>query len=113
MREAVLVTGAGRRIGRALALTLGGDGYAVAVHYHRSRDEAESVAREIIANGWHDRDFVENATSGFEAYKEHVERYTLEYAERTTGVPAARVSVSCRTAPVALVVSRRLGSVCR
>ncbi len=51
MREAVLVTGAGRRIGRALALTLGGDGYAVAVHYHRSRDEAESVAREITAHG--------------------------------------------------------------
>jgi NAD(P)-dependent dehydrogenase (short-subunit alcohol dehydrogenase family) len=40
---AALVTGAGKRIGRALALALARDGYDVAVHCHRSRGEAEDV----------------------------------------------------------------------
>ncbi len=53
---------------------------------------ANAIGREIIANGWHHRDFVENATSGFEAYKAHVESYTLEYAEKTTGIPAALIA---------------------
>ncbi len=39
-----LVTGAARRIGRAVALALGGAGYRVAVHYNRSRAEAEETA---------------------------------------------------------------------
>lgn len=47
----VLVTGAGRRIGRAIALGLAHDGHAVAVHYRHSRDEAEAVAAEIIGAG--------------------------------------------------------------
>lgn len=46
-----LVTGAGRRLGRAMALYLGGRGYDVAVHYAGSRDEAEAVAAEIRAMG--------------------------------------------------------------
>lgn len=46
-----LVTGAGRRIGRAIALHLAGRGYHVAVHCHRSRDEADAVAREIMQAG--------------------------------------------------------------
>jgi NAD(P)-dependent dehydrogenase (short-subunit alcohol dehydrogenase family) len=41
----VLVTGAARRIGRAIALDLARHGWAVAVHYHRSADEAREVAR--------------------------------------------------------------------
>ncbi|MBI5164089.1 MAG: SDR family oxidoreductase [Magnetospirillum sp.] len=45
--RAALVTGAGRRIGRALALELGRLGFAVAVHYSASRDAAETVAAEI------------------------------------------------------------------
>jgi NAD(P)-dependent dehydrogenase (short-subunit alcohol dehydrogenase family) len=48
-----LVTGAAKRLGRAMALCLAGRGYDVAVHYASSRDEAEAVAREIRALGQH------------------------------------------------------------
>jgi NAD(P)-dependent dehydrogenase (short-subunit alcohol dehydrogenase family) len=47
----VLVTGAGKRLGRAIALHLAGEGWNVAIHYHGSADEAESVAKEIRAKG--------------------------------------------------------------
>jgi NAD(P)-dependent dehydrogenase (short-subunit alcohol dehydrogenase family) len=45
--KAALVTGGGRRIGRALALALAEDGFAVAIHYHRSRMAAEAVVAAI------------------------------------------------------------------
>ena len=47
----VLVTGAGKRIGREIALDLAAHGWAVAVHYHHSRDEAEAVVGLIAARG--------------------------------------------------------------
>ncbi|OYW53397.1 MAG: short chain dehydrogenase [Rhodobacterales bacterium 32-66-7] len=46
-----LVTGAGKRLGRAMALYLAGRGHDVAVHYATSRDEAEGVVQEIRAMG--------------------------------------------------------------
>jgi NAD(P)-dependent dehydrogenase (short-subunit alcohol dehydrogenase family) len=46
-----LVTGAGRRLGRAMALYLAGRGHDVAVHYAGSEAEAEAVAAEIRAMG--------------------------------------------------------------
>ncbi len=46
-----LVTGAGRRVGRHLALTLAEDGWALALHYRRSAEEAESLAREVRTLG--------------------------------------------------------------
>ena len=52
---------------------------------------ANAVGREIIAAGLANRDFIRRATSGFEAYKAHVEKYTLERAERETGVPAEAI----------------------
>jgi NAD(P)-dependent dehydrogenase (short-subunit alcohol dehydrogenase family) len=42
-----LVTGAGKRIGRSIALRLANEGADVAVNYRTSRDEAEEVAAEI------------------------------------------------------------------
>jgi NAD(P)-dependent dehydrogenase (short-subunit alcohol dehydrogenase family) len=48
---AALVTGAAKRIGRAIALDLGKNGWSVAVHYHRSASEAADVVREIEAGG--------------------------------------------------------------
>ncbi len=49
--KVALVTGAARRLGRAMALELGRRGARVAVHYGRSREEAVAVAREIEAMG--------------------------------------------------------------
>ncbi len=49
--RAALVTGAGRRIGRAIALDLARTGWAVAVHYHASAQAAEEVVAEIAAGG--------------------------------------------------------------
>lgn len=46
-----LVTGAGKRLGSAMALYLAGRGHDVAVHYSASADEAEAVAAEIRALG--------------------------------------------------------------
>ncbi|NWH07399.1 MAG: SDR family oxidoreductase [Alphaproteobacteria bacterium] len=43
----VLITGAGRRIGRAMALDLGLRGWKVAVHHHSAATDAEEVADEI------------------------------------------------------------------
>ena len=48
---------------------------------------ANAMGREIIAAGLANETFIRHATSGFEAYKAHVEKYTLERAERETGVP--------------------------
>jgi NAD(P)-dependent dehydrogenase (short-subunit alcohol dehydrogenase family) len=45
--RAVLVTGAAQRIGRAIALGLAADGWAVAVHYRASRAPAEALVGEI------------------------------------------------------------------
>lgn len=46
-----IVTGASRGIGRATALQLAQDGYAVAVNYLRSRDQADSVVAAIVEQG--------------------------------------------------------------
>ena len=49
--RAALVTGAGRRIGRAIALDLARAGWAVAAHYNASAQAAEEVVAEIEAGG--------------------------------------------------------------
>jgi NAD(P)-dependent dehydrogenase (short-subunit alcohol dehydrogenase family) len=46
-----LVTGAARRLGRAMALSLAESGHDVALHYASSRDDAESLAADIRALG--------------------------------------------------------------
>jgi NAD(P)-dependent dehydrogenase (short-subunit alcohol dehydrogenase family) len=46
-----LVTGAAKRIGRQIALDLAQAGHAVAIHYDRSRVEAEKVCRHIEESG--------------------------------------------------------------
>ncbi len=53
MVGAALVTGGGRRIGRAICLGLARKGLRVAVHYGGSRADAESVVAEIVQAGGH------------------------------------------------------------
>jgi NAD(P)-dependent dehydrogenase (short-subunit alcohol dehydrogenase family) len=48
-QRAALVTGAGRRIGRAIALALAEAGYAVALHANRAGTEAAALRGEIAA----------------------------------------------------------------
>lgn len=50
-RGAVLVTGSARRLGRAIALGLAGDGWDIVVHYHRSAEDAQQTVRDIQALG--------------------------------------------------------------
>lgn len=49
--KAALVTGGARRIGRAIVERLAREGFAVAIHYGRSRREAEALAAGIVARG--------------------------------------------------------------
>lgn len=49
--KVALVTGASRGIGREIALTLAGYGASVVVNYCGSKEKAEEVVNEIIANG--------------------------------------------------------------
>ena len=46
-----LVTGASKRIGRALVLALADDGYDVAIHYDRSKSDAEHTAERASKSG--------------------------------------------------------------
>ncbi|MGH7664718.1 MAG: SDR family oxidoreductase [Gemmatimonadaceae bacterium] len=46
-----LVTGAGRRVGRALALALGGRGMRVVVHYHQSAGGARETVDAVERSG--------------------------------------------------------------
>lgn len=50
-QKVALVTGAAKRTGRVIAEHLGAQGYAVAIHVHRSIDDASEVARGIEARG--------------------------------------------------------------
>ncbi len=52
---------------------------------------AHAVGREILAAGLENKQFIAHATSGFEAYRKFVQSFTLEYAERETGVPASAI----------------------
>jgi NAD(P)-dependent dehydrogenase (short-subunit alcohol dehydrogenase family) len=49
--RAALVTGAGKRLGRAIALALAEAGHAVAVHYGAAAGDAEAVVAEIAKGG--------------------------------------------------------------
>ncbi len=49
---------------------------------------ANALAREIIAAGLVNTEFVEHATTGFDEFAAHVDSYTLDHAEQITGVPA-------------------------
>jgi len=49
--KAAIVTGAAHRLGRAMVEYLAQRGFAVAVHYDKSKDEAEALAAQVTAAG--------------------------------------------------------------
>lgn len=50
-RKVALVTGAGRRMGRAMALHLSVQGWCIAAHYNKSRESVDDLVTEIRRNG--------------------------------------------------------------
>ncbi len=67
---------------------------------------SNSIGREIIAEGLVNHEFVDRATADYDAYREHVESYTLDHAERETGVPAEAIrelAHAYATAPRAMI----------
>ena len=50
-RRVALVTGAGKRIGRAISLGLAADGWGLALHFHSSQAETDALVTEIAARG--------------------------------------------------------------
>jgi len=52
---------------------------------------ANAIAREVIRAGFVNEEFVARATAGYDAFRESVEPWTLDEAERVTGVPAAAI----------------------
>jgi len=53
MAHAILITGAGTRVGKVLAKGLAKDGHSIAVHYNRSKVGAEALVNEITQSGGH------------------------------------------------------------
>ena len=51
MTKTVLVTGAAKRLGRAIALDLAAAGWDIALHYHGSAAEADTAAAEVRKAG--------------------------------------------------------------
>lgn len=47
MKQAALITGGAKRIGKVIALKLAKAGFDIALHYHTSKAEAEETAKEI------------------------------------------------------------------
>ena len=67
---------------------------------------SNGMARVIIDNGLANTDFIEHATSDFEAYAESVSEWTLDRTSAETGVPAGLIeemAISYAKAPTAQI----------
>ena len=68
---------------------------------------AHGVAREIIAAGLVNREFVDRATTGFEEFAAYIDDWTLEHTEEVTGIPASAIREMAHayaTAPTAQIL---------
>lgn len=67
---------------------------------------ANAMAKVIIDEGLHNREFIERATTGFDEYAENVAAYDLGRASRITGIPGdviREVAIAYATAPTAQI----------
>ena len=78
IQKAVLITGGARRVGAALARGFAQNGYQVALHYNRSKQEAEALAGEIGAS-LYQADLTDNNSA-----KKLIERVTADFPQLTT-----------------------------
>lgn len=84
--KVALVTGGGRRVGRALALALAGRGAVVAVHYNESEAGAREVVDSITRNGGRAQPFGADLTDVAQT------RTLVEQVVRSTGALAVLVN---------------------
>jgi NAD(P)-dependent dehydrogenase (short-subunit alcohol dehydrogenase family) len=85
-RKAALVTGAAKRLGRSIALELARRGWAVAVHYHHSAEEAEATVAAI-------RDIGQSAAAvSCNLADETQAGHLLERAAQALGITTAEIS---------------------
>lgn len=61
-QRVALVTGSSRGLGRAIALRLGSDGFAVAVNSYADHDAAREVVRQVIESGGSADEFTADVT---------------------------------------------------
>jgi len=80
MNKVALVTGAGRGLGSDLALKLSQQGYAVAVHYFKSRSNAEKLVEEIDAAGGR-AVAMKGDLSGWDDARRLLERVQLDFGQ--------------------------------
>ncbi|MFA5060189.1 MAG: SDR family oxidoreductase [Candidatus Omnitrophota bacterium] len=65
-KPAALITGGAKRIGQAISLSLAQLGFDIALHYNRSRKEAENTASQIRKTGVHCEIFKADLENGRE-----------------------------------------------
>jgi len=73
----VLITGASRGIGRAIALAVSGAGYQVTAHYHKGKEAVESLQKEIQQNGGN-VELIQFDVSNREECQEKLEKWSEE-----------------------------------
>ena len=55
-----------------------------------------AAARYIVENGLHDREFIAEWVNEFDEYRKSLEPFTLDFAERITGLPASTIETVAR-----------------
>ena len=89
-----LVTGAGRGIGRAVALKLAGQGAVVVVNYNGSKERAEEVVKTILENGGTASAY-QCSVSDFEACEKMIKDVIAQYGHLDILVNNAAVQYEC------------------